>query len=138
MRRKYEEIDYGGDIGIEAWGEDTARVLEHATLGLFSLMVRGGVSVSVEREIAVQAASGEDLLVDWLSEVIANAASHGEVYCQTQIRSTGPAAVRGVIRGEPIQSGRHDLRFDVKAATYHDVLFERGEDGCHVRIIFDL
>lgn len=138
MRRKFKEIDYGGDIGIEAWGENTARALENATLGLFSLMVRGGVSSKVEREIAVQAASAEDLLIDWLSEVITTAASRGEVYCQTQIRSTGPAAVRGVIRGEPVESGRHDLRFDVKAATYHDVLFESGEDGCHVRVIFDL
>jgi SHS2 domain-containing protein len=138
MEQRFEEFDYGGDIGIEAWGENTARVLEHATLGLFSLMVRGGVTVRVEREIAVRAASAEDLLIDWLSEVIATAGSHGEVYCQTQIYSTGPAAVRGVIRGEPIQSRRHDLRFDVKAATYHEVLFESGEDGCHVRVIFDL
>ena len=138
MKQKFREIDYGGDVGIEAWGGDTARVLENATLGLFSLMVRSGVSPRVEREINVRAASAEDLLIDWLSEVIATAATRGEVYSEAEIRSTGPAAASGVIRGEPIQSGRHELRFDVKAATYHDVLFECTNSGCRVRVVFDL
>lgn len=138
MERKFEEIDHCGDVGIEAWGEDTARALENVTLGLFSLMVRGGVEAEVEREITVHAVSVEDLLIDWLSEVIATAGSRGEVYCEAHVESIGPASVRGVVRGEAIEASRHDLRFDVKAATYHDVLFECNETGCRARVIFDL
>jgi SHS2 domain-containing protein len=138
MKKRFEEIDHGGDVGIEAWGEDTAGVLENATLGLFSLMVRGGVNSRIERALAVSAQSEGDLVVDWLSEVISTAGTRGEVYCEATIQMTDRYSVRGVIRGEPIDARRHELRFDVKAATYHGLLFERGKAGCRVRVIFDL
>ena len=138
MDRKFEEIDHGGDIGLEAWGESTERGLENVTLGLFSLMTRGGAAARVERELAVEAGSDEELLVDWLSEVITAAAAHGEVYCETEIRSSGPHSVHGVVRGEPADPARHEFRFEVKAATYHRLVFEREKTGWHVRVVFDL
>jgi SHS2 domain-containing protein len=138
MDKKFEEIDHGGDVGIEAWGETTERALENVTLGLFALMTHGGVSARVKRELAVEAGSDEDLLVDWLSEVIAAASTHGEVYCKAEIRSSGPHSVLGVLRGESIDPARHEFRFDVKAATYHQLVFERGKSGCRVRVVFDL
>jgi SHS2 domain-containing protein len=138
MNKKFEEIDHCGDVGIEAWGADARKVLQNVTLGLFSLMVRGGVSARIERELTVEAGSDEDLLVDWLSEVIAASATHGEVYCEADITRAGPNSVRGVIRGESIDPSRHELRFDVKAATYHRLVFDRGSGGCRVRVVFDL
>jgi SHS2 domain-containing protein len=138
MDTNFEEFDHCGDVGIEARGTDTANALEYATLGLFSLMVRGDVSALVERTLTVKASSEADLVVDWLSEVIAVAGTNGEVYCDVEIDSMGPWAVRGVIRGEPIDEGRHELRFDVKAATYHGLECEHGSEGCRLRVIFDL
>jgi SHS2 domain-containing protein len=138
MNRKFEEIDHSGDVGIEARGKDEVDALANATLGLFSLMVHNGVSARVERPLAIDSNSDEDLVVDWLSEVIATASMHGEVYGDVRIERTGAYSVRGVIRGEPIDAGRHQLRFDVKAATYHGLLVERKNDGCRIRVVFDL
>jgi SHS2 domain-containing protein len=138
MDKKFEEIDHSGDVGIEAFGVDEAEALENATCGLFSLMVYRGVSAQLERVLTVDAVSDEDMVVDWLSEVIAAASLNAEVYCGVQIERTGPHSVRGVIHGEPIDASRHELRFDVKAATYHGLEFERTSDGCRVRVIFDL
>ena len=138
MGKKFKEIDHSGDVGIEALGGDEAEALENATLGLFSLMARRGVSARVERVLAVDAVSDEDMVVDWLSEVITTASTRGEVYCEVRIERTGPHSVRGVIGGESIEAGRHELRFDVKAATYHGLEFERTGEGWRVRVIFDL
>jgi len=138
MGKQFQEFDHSGDMGIEARGGDEAEALENATRGLFSLMVRGSVTVRVERELAVAAGSDEDMLVDWLSEVIAAASMHGEMYGAVRIERTGPHSVRGVIGGESIDEGRHQLRFDVKAATYHGLQFERTGRGIRVRVIFDL
>lgn len=138
MDRKFKEVDHSGDVGIEAWGEDEAEALKNATYGLFSLMVHGGVSPRVERVLSVDADSEADMVVDWLSEVITVASTHGEVYCDARVETVGPHSVRGVISGEPIESGRHELRFDVKAATYHGLEFERSGGGCRVRVVFDL
>ena len=138
MEKKFKEIDHSGDVGIEAWGSSETEALENATLGLFSLMVRGDVTARVERVLTVEAASDEDMVVDWLSEVITTASTNGEVYCGVRIERKGRHSVYGVIEGEPIAAGRHELRFDVKAATYHGLEFERTGEGCRVRVIFDL
>lgn len=138
MEKRFEEFDHSGDVGIEAWGADTARALEAATQGLFSLMVKGDVEARVERALEVVAGSEEDLVVDWLSEVIAIASMNGEVYREAEIRLSGPSSVAGVVRGETIDARRHRLRFDVKAATYHGLEVERAGGGCRLRVIFDL
>lgn len=138
MGKKFKEIEHSGDVGIEAWGGDEVEALVNATLGLFSLMVYQGVTARVERKLEVRADNDEDMVVDWLSEVITTASTKGEVYGEVWIERTGPHAVRGVIRGEPIESGRHELRLEVKAATYHGLELKRTGDGCRVRIIFDL
>jgi SHS2 domain-containing protein len=138
MGEKFAEVDHSGDVGIEAWGDDEVEALENATLGLFSLMVYPGVSAAVERALEVQADNDEDMVVDWLSEVIATASTNAEVYSEVRIERAGPHSVRGVIRGERIDSGRHQLRLEVKAATYHGLEVDRSGDGCRVRVVFDL
>jgi len=138
MEPAYREFEHSGDIGIEAWGQDNARVLENATRGLLSLMVRGEVEGKVERKLEVSSASPEDLLVDWLSEVIASASMHGEVYGDVEVERATAHAASGLLRGEPVAPERHELRFEVKAATYHGLLLEESGSGFHARVIFDL
>lgn len=138
MARKYREIDHSGDVGVEASGHDPIDALENLTRGLYALMVEGKVASRVERRLEVDAEGDGDMAVDWLNEVIAAASVYGEVYGEVRIERTGPHSVRGVIGGEPVAPGRHVLRFDVKAATYHGLVFERSGSGVRVRVIFDL
>jgi SHS2 domain-containing protein len=91
-----------------------------------------------ERRIEVQAESREDLLVDWLSAVILASATHGEIYAAAEVVVSEDVVASGVLFGEPLDSARHALRFDVKAATYHELLMEESDRGYHARIIFDL
>lgn len=138
MTKRFTEIDHSGDVGIEAWGSSIEEVIENVTRGLFSLMVRGDVETEVRRELSVTSQSQEDLLVDWLSEVIATAATNREVYGTVELRCEGTCGLTGVICGESVEPERHDLRFEVKAATYHGLVFERLERGYHALVIFDL
>lgn len=140
MKPSFREIDHSGDVGIEAWGANPAKALESATRGLFSLMVHdpGKVLPRVERSIAVDAPGDGDMVVDWLSEVITAASTHGEIYGAVEIRQTGPHSVRGVIGGESIDEARHGLRFEVKAATYHGLAIDSPDGSCRIRVIFDL
>ena len=117
MESPFIEIDHSGDVGIEARGNDVAELLTHATQGLFSLLYRGNVKTVTERVIRVESNSLEDLLVDWLGEVITMGGVHGELYGAVTVRHASERVAHGVLRGEPIDRKRHDPRFDVKAAT---------------------
>ena len=138
MKRFFNEFDFSGDVGIEAWGTTRAEVLENAACGLFSLIVAGGVEPGLERKIEVTSQGEENLLVDWLSEIITTVATFGEVYVSVDVKEVGPGSVEGRLRGEPIDERKHRLRFDVKAATSHNLVFRRTENGFYARVVFDL
>jgi SHS2 domain-containing protein len=136
--KPFIEIDHSGDVGIEARGGNAAELLTHATQGLFSLLYRGRVEAVTERTVSVEADSLEDLLVDWLSEVIAIGGAHGEFYGSVEVRLAAEGQAEGVLRGEPVDARKHDPRFDVKAATYHELSITQEEGGLRARVIFDL
>ena len=138
MRKPFSEIDHSGDVGIEARGGDVRELLENVTLGLFSLLCWKDVEPVRERTIRVEADSIEDLVVDWLNEVIAIGSAHGELYVSVTVRDVSERSAEGVLRGESVDSDRHDLRFEVKAATYHALSVTRDENGARARVIFDL
>jgi SHS2 domain-containing protein len=138
MQKPFKEIDHSGDVGIEARGADMAELLANATLGLFGLVRRVMPDSSVDREIRVESSSAEDLLVDWLSEALSLMGVHGEVYATVEITNHGEWFAEGILRGERTDPERHDLRFDVKAATYHGLRVEHTENGFVGRVIFDL
>lgn len=138
MERGFREFDHSGDIGIEAWGSEPAELFEQMTLGLFGLMASGRVEERVERRLFASATTPADLVVNWLSEVISSAAARGEVYGGVVVHATSDLSVEGVVRGEAVDPARHALRFDVKAATYHGLLFEQRAGRYRARVIFDL
>ena len=134
----FSEVDHSGDVGIEATGRSFGELVENATRGLFGLMYRGAVAPVIERAVRIEGATADDILVDWLGEVITLAGVNGELYGEVAVTSVGPNRIEGVLRGEATDADRHDLRFDVKAATYHGLKVEEAEDGFRARVIFDL
>jgi SHS2 domain-containing protein len=92
----------------------------------------------LERRIEVSSPTAEDTVIDWLSEVITTAAARGEAYGDVRIERADENTAVGVLSGEPIDESRHELRFDVKAATYHGLEYARSSGGFRCRVIFDL
>ncbi len=138
MELPFIEVDHSGDIGIEATGGNIGELIENLTRGLFSLMHRGEVTPRVVRSIRVHSSSIEELLIDWLSEVIASSGVHGELYGSVFVERADENSAQGILGGEAVDPDRHNLRFEVKAATYHRLVVEKREDGLLARVIFDL
>ncbi len=138
MDAKFSEFDHSGDIGIEAHGKTLEELLIHLSHGLFSLMYRGTVGREVERNVRIQSDSDEDLLIDWLSEVLSLSGVHGELYGSIAVKKIGEKFVEAVLAGERLDPTKHHLRFEVKAATYHGLRLEKRGDELVARVIFDL
>jgi SHS2 domain-containing protein len=138
VQSPFAEIDHSGDVGIEARGRNVSELLTNATLGLFSLLYRGEVRPVVERVVRVESNSLEDLIVDWLGEVIAIGNAHGEMYQSVIVHDVDQLSAEGVLAGEPVDRDKHDLRFDVKAATYHALSVTKDDQGLRARVILDL
>ena len=126
-------------MGIWARGADARELLEGLGLGLYALMTDLR-AVRARQERAVSA-SGEDpasLVVAFLTELLLLHATDGFVGRQIRARPVGnpPTAVVAGVTGEPFDASRHIARADVKAITFHELVFDvaRGR----ARVIVDI
>lgn len=136
--RGHRYLEHTADIGVEAWGSDLRAAFAEAATALFELIVDpSSVEERVERGFTIGGADLEDVLVAWLSDLIAGVDSDGMLYRRFEVDSVDRTGLRARAWGEPIDPARHRLRQAVKAATYHALRVDPGPPA-RVRVILDL
>jgi len=140
-RHKFRQVEHTADKAIEAEGENFGELLESAAYGMFSLIADlEGLEPQGWEEVEVEgAASPEDLLHDFLSELLFRHEVEGKVYCRFEVEEADPKAGRVRARAGfvPIEGAREKVFGYVKAVTYHDLEIERKDGGFRVRVVFD-
>jgi protein archease len=67
----WEHVPHGADVGIRGWGGDVAAAFEQAALATTAIVVDPSlIRLETSVDISCEAASLEDLLVEWLNAVI--------------------------------------------------------------------
>jgi SHS2 domain-containing protein len=138
MIKKFEVLDHTADVGIIAYGADLKQAFANAGKGLFSIIASpGGVEERLHRDIELNAADEESLLVDWLNELVYYFDTEGILFKRFDIIELNNNHLKARGYGEKADSARHKLKIGVKAATYHMLKIEKN-GGCRVQVIFDI
>lgn len=129
----YEEIEHTADLALKVWGEDFSTLLTQAARGMYTLL--GAVCDSgelKEYQFSIKAGSAEEILVDFLSEVL-YLAEDKELYFQefTFIENCMVMTVGGSC--QKIAS----FAREIKAVTFHNLTIRRTEQGLETTITFD-
>jgi SHS2 domain-containing protein len=146
----HRPLEHTADVGIEVEAPSREALFAEAAVALCdTLTASGAVRPALERELAVEAADDELLLVDFLNEVLFLFETEGLVFggCSVELRGgaggevEGPGnavALRAVLRGERYDRDRHPLRSVVKAVTYHGLRVWRDGQRWRAQVLFDL
>ena len=138
MPERYEVIDHTADIGIVAYGASLKDAFANAAFALFSLMTDlNDVNEVVCLEAKVNADNREDLLVEWLNELIYLFEVENVLLRRFDITELTDTTLRAECYGERIDPQRHIVVRGVKAATYHMLRIDEA-DGYKVRVLFDI
>ena len=138
MTKDFEILDHTADVGIIAYGADERRAFANAARGLFSLMAElDDVGEELKRDIRLTASDEEELLVNWLNELVYLFDAEGLIFKRFEISKLDDSHLRASVYGEKADSSRHRLKTGVKAATYHMLKIEKG-GGCRVQVLFDI
>ena len=139
MKKDFEFIDHTADIGILAYGADMKQVFANAARGLFSIITNlDSVAVKESRNIQVTAPDPEALLVQWLNELIYLFEAREILFNRFEITSITDTELSAKAFGEKINLAKHELKTQVKAATYHMLKIEQYEVGFRAQVIFDV
>jgi SHS2 domain-containing protein len=134
----YRYFEHTADVGIEARGATLAEAFTQAGLALANLLVDTDTVRPIEwRDVTVEGDDLADLLVAWLNELIFLFDLEGFLTAQFSFSRIGPKDLEARLWGETFDPQRHALRTGVKAATYHQVAVEVGDDVV-VRAIIDV
>lgn len=131
----YEEIEHTADVALRVRAPTLEGLLTKAAEGMFTLMTDvAQVPVVSQREIEVEGADPETLLVNWLSELLYQAEIHQQTYRAFEVSITEPHHLKGVARGGP--SG--EIRKQIKAVTFHDLHIKEHDGQLETTIVFDV
>jgi SHS2 domain-containing protein len=118
--KRYEFFNHTADVGIRIFGSNLAELFENAGFALFDIIT--DIAQVREREmrcITVTRDSVDELLVEWLSQLLYLNATELLLCHKFHIREIAQQRLTGEAWGEIFQDHRHVIKTEVKAVTYH-------------------
>ena len=138
----FETFEHKADIGIRGLGKTIEEAFCNTAKAMFSIMVDlNKVEPKVEVKISTNAASIEELLVYWLNELLSEALAKNIIFCdfKASIRETANGfVIESVARGEKIEPEKHELKTEVKGATFSELKVERKNSKWLVQCVVDV
>lgn len=121
VRMRYRVLDHTADALIEAYGETLSERFANAAYAMFDQITDAeSVRPTGEARISLNADSVEQLLVDFLQELLYMHDTESLVFAEFDVKTDG-RVLDAVVRGEEFDGSRHEKRAVVKGVTYHDL-----------------
>ena len=118
---RWEHFPHGADIGIRGVGPTMASAFEQVGLALTAVLTDPSSVVSKEVvEVSCEASTHDELLYDWIDELIYEMSVRAMLFGSFDVRIDGNRLVAQV-RGEAVDRAVHEPAIEVKAPTYTEL-----------------
>jgi SHS2 domain-containing protein len=135
--KQYELIEHTADVGVKAYGKTVAEAFEHVAEGMFDIITDESTIDPVgQYDIQLEAPDLEQLLVDWLSQLLFLNDAQNLVFGKFQVTLTGNRLSAQVF-GEKYDTKKHRMGAEIKAVTYH-ILQVSEKDPIFAQVLFDI
>lgn len=133
----YSYFEHTSDIGIRAASPTLEAAFEDGAQAMLGVMFDlDTIGITQTIDIKAQANDIPLLFVEVLNEVISLQGRDNLALKKLKTRkitkSGGLYRYIGEASGEPINLDKHEVRTEVKGATYASLLYQRGEKGEHI------
>ena len=136
---KYILIDHTADIGVDVFGATLKELFMHAAYALFDIITDlSKVEDVVEHKVKVTGIDREQLLVNWLSELLYLHDVKNLLFRDFCIMNITDNQLDASVRGEAFVEGKHVIKTEVKAVTYHMLEVKREEGRWTAQVILDI
>ena len=135
----YKLIEHTADLGITVWGKSFKQFFENAACAMYDLISDlRAVKPLVSFHIKSEGIDKDELLKNWLSEVLSYFHVQNILLSNFDIKNINDESIISMISGEKIDKRRHSLKREIKAVTYHDLKIIKKNNRFQTNIIFDV
>ncbi len=135
----YEHFDHTADLGLRIRAASLEELFAEAARALTAVLVDTPDSVrpAERRTIRLEASDREDLLHDWLAELLYLFDTEHMLFSRFDV-ALPPGELCATAWGERADPARHALELEIKAVTYHGLKIEPDAHGWLAEVIVDL
>ena len=137
---KFKHISHTADIGLAITGSDYSAVFVNAAQAMFSLIgeIKRPAKKTVEYQVCLNASDQEELLVAWLSELLALSDINQIFFIYFQINSLSKTQINGCCKAVKFNQRNIQRKTEVKAVTYHQLSIKRDKQQITAKVFLDL
>ena len=123
----YEFFEHKADIGIRGIASSLEEAFAEAAKAMFSVMIDIDKVKPVKTvDIKCSAENDEELLVEFLNKLLSEANINDMVFSEFIVRIKDHN-LEATAKGEKLEPERHNVKTEVKAATYSQLRIERND-----------
>lgn len=135
----YTLLEHTADLGIIVYGVDLPTLFAHAAWALFDVISDAStIEPRCHLTITLDAIDREDLLVQWLGELLYVYDTQRFLCCDATFTVLEPTHLEATIYGETLDECRHPIDTEIKAVTYHQIEVKQIGTGWQAQVIFDV
>ena len=137
--KTYELIDHTADVGVKAYGKTISEAFENVAKAMFDIITDNSEIESIgQYDIKLEAPDIEQLLVDWLSELLFLNSAKNLVFGFFKVNlDEKKNSLSATVFGEKYDISKHKIGAEIKAVTYH-MLEVNNKKPFHVKVLFDI
>jgi SHS2 domain-containing protein len=139
---RFEIIDHTADIGSKVYGLTLEDIFEQAAISMYSIIFFNNVpniEPIGEYEINLNSSDLEQLLVDWLDEILFIFSTENIVICKFKLEiNLDKISLNAKIIGQTVSEEQLKATCEIKAVTFHMLKIEKVNDQWEASILFDV
>ena len=135
----YTLIDHTADLGIEVTGTSEEELFADAAIAMIDLIVDSDhIQNTLTRSLIVVGMDQVDLLINFLREILYSFNGENFLLKNLAIAELTSTTIKATLFGEYYDPGRHAIKTELKAVTYHQAAIWKTDGVWKARVIFDV
>jgi SHS2 domain-containing protein len=133
----FEELPHTADIRIRVKAESLEALFSESAVAMMKIMYGVNEPGTVQRTISIEADEVENLMMDFLSEVLFLSEVDDLVFSSAEVSLSGNH-LQATLSGEPFDPGKHRAGTEIKGVSYSGLRILKEDPGYVLDILFDV
>jgi SHS2 domain-containing protein len=138
----YEYLEHEADVGILASGDTLEEAFQEGAKAMFNTMIDiENVDTIQEAEIKCEAEDIAALFIEWLNTLLSEKDIKDMVFSEFKVEikyKNKTYYLRAKAFGESFDAAKHDIKTEVKAATYAGLKYYEKNGKHYLQCVLDL
>lgn len=136
--KKYKFLEHTADVKFQAFGDNIEEAFENSATAMFSVMADLKKIKSKNKiKIKASASNNEELLIEWLNNLLAQADMNNLIFSEFKVKIKDNK-LTGEAQGEKLDTKKHEIKLEVKAATYSELFVKKEKNKYTCQVVLDV